>query len=137
MIRTVSKIALLSLAILGAGVGGCADVSDFLDRNVLMDEDASAGLIVKGTYHQRLGGDVFEYPCKTGETCREILVRDEYLRDHYVELDGKVLTLKVERTNACHDTRSSIYACKTSKNGTAFLILQWIDPSIGVLGGLG
>jgi hypothetical protein len=139
MIRIVSRIAALTCGVLG--LMGCADVNDFLVRNVLMDEEAGGGQIVQGRLHSMTtAGDVFEFPCKadeTGKSCTAVLIRDSYLRDNYVELNGKTLTLRVERTNACHDTRSSLYACKTSKDGTAFLILQWIDPAIGFLGGLG
>ena len=135
MNRMVSRIVLLAGAALGVSLGGCADVNDFLARNVLMDDEAGGSQIVEGRLHSGTSaGDVFEFPCKTDMACTAVLIRDAYLRDHYVGLNGRTLTLRVERTNACHDTRSSLYACKTSKDGTAFLILQWIDPSLGFFG---
>jgi len=47
-----------------------------------------------------------------------------------VTLDGRKLVLRVERTNACHDPRSSQFACQTSRDGTALVILQWIRPEV-------
>jgi hypothetical protein len=117
----------LSLVLAGLSLAGCADVNDFL----FGQSGPAAGEIVAGVYHRTpLSGDLFDFPCRYGHVCRAVLVRDEYLRDHYVDLDGKKLVLRIERTNACHDPRSSQYACQSSPDGTALLILQWIRPEV-------
>ncbi|MGH6875843.1 MAG: hypothetical protein ACREHV_00540 [Rhizomicrobium sp.] len=124
MIGTRWSVVLL----LGLFLGGCADVNDFLLGPF---SDAGQGQLVTGVYHRTaLYGDLFDYPCRHGHVCREVLIRDEYLRNHYVDLDGRKLVLRVARTNACHDPRSSQYACQTSSDGTAFLILQWVRPEV-------
>jgi len=122
MIRMVRPLAALSLLVLG----GCQDVNDFVFGPV---SDAGKGQVVTGVYHRtRLSGDLFDYPCRYGHVCRDVLIRDEYLRNHYVDLNGRKLVLRVERTNACHDKRSTQFACQTSRDGTAFRILQWVRP---------
>jgi hypothetical protein len=112
-----------------AGVlSGCQAVNDFVLGPV---SDAGEGEVVTGIYHRTpLSGDQFDFPCRYEHVCQAVLIRDEYLREHYVDLDGRKLVLRVERTNACHDTRSSEFACQTSRDGTALLILQWIRPDV-------
>jgi hypothetical protein len=125
MIRT-SRLMLITL--LAGTLGGCAAVNDFVLGPV---SDAGQGQIVTGIYHSTfLSGDQFDFPCRYGHVCQAVLVRDEYLREHYVDLDGRKLVLRVERTNACHDPRSSQFACQASRDGTALLILQWIRPEV-------
>ncbi len=118
-------LACVALALL---LGGCADVQDFILGDV---EGKQTGEVVTGRYFRtRLAGDIFEFPCHYGQICRAVLVRDNYLRFHSYDLDGKKLTLRVQRTNACHDLHSSDFACHTSRDGTALIILQWIEPSV-------
>lgn len=125
MIR--SHRTLLALGLF-AVLGGCAAVNDFVLGPV---SDAGEGEVVKGVYHRsELSGDLFDYPCRYGHVCQTVLIRDEYLREHYVTLDGQKLVLRVERTNACHDPRSSQFACQASRDGTALVILQWIRPEV-------
>ncbi|HEY3636736.1 MAG TPA: hypothetical protein VGK90_01195 [Rhizomicrobium sp.] len=115
------------LLLMGA-LGGCAAVSDFVLGPV---SDSDEGEVVTGVYHRTsLSGDQFDFPCRYGHVCRAVLIRDEYLREHFVELDGRKLELRVKRTNACHDKKSSQFACQTSRDGTALLILEWIEPSV-------
>jgi hypothetical protein len=125
MIRTWLVLATLLLAV---AASGCQAVSDFVLGPV---SDAGEGQIVTGVYHRTpLSGDLFDFPCRYGHVCQAVLIRDEYLREHYVSLDGRKLVLRVERTNACHDPRSSQFACQTSRDGTALVILQWIRPEV-------
>lgn len=113
--------------LVGLALASCANVNDFL----FGENGPAAGEIVAGVYHRTpLSGDIFDFSCHLGHVCRAVLVRDDYLRDHYVDLDGKRLILRVERANACHDPRSSQFACQTSPDGTALLILQWIRPEV-------
>jgi hypothetical protein len=118
------------LFIVGAAgaLGGCQAVNDFVLGPV---SDAGEGQVVTGVYHRTpLSGDRFDFPCRYGHVCQAVLIRDEYLREHNVSLDGRKLVLRVERTNACHDTRSSQFACQTSRDGTALVILHWIRPEV-------
>ncbi len=127
MIRSSRALFALCLG-LAAALGGCAAVNDFVLGPV---SDAGQGEIVKGVYHRTaLSGDLFDYPCTYGHVCQAVLIRDEYLREHYVTLDGRKLVLRVERTNACHDPRSSEFACQASRDGKALVILQWIRPEV-------
>jgi hypothetical protein len=113
---------------LAAALGGCQAVNDFVLGPV---SDADEGQVVTGVYHRTpLSGDRFDFPCRYGHVCQAVLIRDEYLREHYVDLDGRKLVLRVERTNACHDPRSTQFACQTSRDGTALVILQWIRPEV-------
>jgi len=124
MFWIVSRMRLILL--MGLAVGGCAQVSDFL-----MGRSEGEANIVTGVYHRTAeSGDIFDFSCRYGHVCRAVLVRDEYLRNHSVELDGRKLVLRVQRTNACHDRRSSQFACQTSPDGTALLILQWVRPEV-------
>jgi hypothetical protein len=107
---------------------GCQSVNDFVLGPV---SDAGQGQTVTGVFHRTpLSGDQFDFPCRYGHVCQAVLVRDEYLREHYVSLDGRKLVLRVGRINACHDTRSTQFACQTSRDGTALVILQWIRPEV-------
>ena len=109
-------------------LGGCADVNNFVMGPIRGDDE---GNLVKGVYHRTpVSGDIFDYACGSGHVCRTVLVRDDYLRNHFVDLDGKKLVVRVERASACHDRRSSQFACRTSPDGTAFLILQWVRPEV-------
>jgi hypothetical protein len=111
-----------------ATLSGCQAANDFVLGPF---SDAGEGQLVTGVYHRTpLAGDLFDFPCRYGHVCRAVLVRDEYLREHYVSLDGRKLVLRVARANACHDPRSSEFACQTSRDGTALLILQWIRPEV-------
>ncbi|HTT82876.1 MAG TPA: hypothetical protein VMF67_05315, partial [Rhizomicrobium sp.] len=89
MIRTWQVLTLL----LAFAAGGCQDVSDFVLGPV---SDAGEGEIVTGVYHRgQLSGDLFDFPCRYGHVCQAVLIRDEYLREHYVTLDGRKLVLRV------------------------------------------
>jgi hypothetical protein len=113
---------------LALGLGGCADINDFLLGDVA---NQPTGEIVTGRYFRtRLSGDILEFPCHYGQICKAVLIRDNYLRFHSFDLDGKKLVLRVQRTNACHDVHSSDFACHTSPDGTALIILQWIEPDV-------
>lgn len=72
-------------------------------------------------------GDVLTYGCPGGK-CRETLVRDRFLQEHGAELFGKFITIRVRRIDACHDPRSTRYACQTRVKDTALLILEWVHP---------
>jgi hypothetical protein len=125
MIRFARLLVIVSIA---GTLGGCQAVNDFVLGPV---SDAGEGQVVTGVYHRTpLSGDTFDFPCRYGHVCQAVLVRDEYLREHFVSLDGRKLVLRVARTNACHDTRSTQFACQTSRDGTALLILQWIRPEV-------
>jgi hypothetical protein len=116
------------LPLLAVALAGCQAVNDFVLGPV---NDAGEGQVVTGVFHRtQLSGDQFDFPCRYGHVCKAVLIRDEYLREHYVDLDGKKLVLRVARTNACHDRRSTQFACQTSRDGTALLILQWIRPEV-------
>ena len=118
----------LFCVLMTGALGGCQAVNDFVLGPV---SDAGDGQVVTGVYHRTpLSGDQFDFPCRYGHVCQAVLVRDEYLREHYVDLDGRKLVLRVARPNACHDTRSTQFACQTSRDGTALLILQWIRPEV-------
>ncbi|HEX4158314.1 MAG TPA: hypothetical protein VHY79_07545 [Rhizomicrobium sp.] len=125
MIRVSPVLVVIWIA---AALGGCQAANDFVLGAV---SDAGEGQVVTGVYHRTLlSGDLFDFSCRYGHVCQAVLVRDEYLREHYVSLGGRKLVLRVERTNACHDPRSSQFACQTSRDGTALVILQWIRPEV-------
>ena len=125
MIRLSRLLVIVSVA---GALGSCQAVNDFVLGPV---RDAGDGQIVTGVYHRTpVSGDLFDFPCRYGHVCQAVLVRDEYLREHYVSLDGRKLVLRIERMNACHDQRSTQFACQTSRDGTALLILQWIRPEV-------
>jgi hypothetical protein len=116
------------VVLLGLALACCAAANNFVMGPIRGDGE---GELVTGTYHRTyLAGDMFDFTCRYGHVCRAVLVRDEYLRDHFVDLDGRKLVLRVERTNACHDPRSSQFACQTSPDGTALVILQWVRPEV-------
>lgn len=121
-------IGLRIIMLLGLALGGCAQVNDFVMGPVRGDDE---GTIVTGFYHRTpVSGDLFDYNCRSGHLCRTVLVRDEHLRNYLVDLDGRKLVLRVERVSACHDARSSQFACRSSTDGTAFVILQWVRPEV-------
>jgi hypothetical protein len=124
----MNRATLLLAVVFAAALCGCQAVNDFVLGPV---SNEGEGRIVTGVYHRTsLSGDLFDFPCRYGHICQAVLVRDEYLREHYVGLDGRKLVLRVERANACHDPRSSEFACQTSRDGTALVILQWIRPEV-------
>src|SRR5262249_20957561 len=125
---TMARIVLPTVLLCGAVLAGCAQVNNFVMGPVRGDDE---GNIVTGFYHRTpLSGDLFDYNCRSGRLCRTVLIRDDYLRNHFVHLDGKKLVRRVARASACHDPRSSQFACRTSPDGTAFLILQWVRPEV-------
>jgi len=83
---------------------------------------------VVGRYKYEFG-DTLQYNCGKPQPCVKVLVRDQFLRAHVNDLDGKTITLDVTKIDACHDPRSTSFACVTSGDGTAFLILKWINPA--------
>ncbi|HEY1613283.1 MAG TPA: hypothetical protein VGF97_06270 [Rhizomicrobium sp.] len=120
---------ILACLAFGLALAGCADVNDYFFHNVA---DVEMGQVITGRYfNTRISGDLFEFPCRdNARICKAVLIRDNYLRFHSWELDGKKLVLRVQRTNACHDIHSTDFACHTSRDGTALLILQWIRPDV-------
>jgi hypothetical protein len=125
MTRLLRLLVFVSIA---GTLSGCQAVNDFVLGPV---SDAGEGQVFTGIYHRgNLTGDLFDFPCRYGHVCQGVLVRDEYLREHYVGLEGRKLVLRIGRINACHDTRSTQFACQTSRDGTALLILQWIRPEV-------
>jgi hypothetical protein len=126
--EVMMAIALRTIVLCGLVLGGCAQVNNFVMGPIRGDDQGS---LVTGFYHRTpLSGDLFDYNCSYGHLCRTVLIRDDYLRNHFVDLDGRKLVLRVERTSACHDPRSSQFACRSSPDGTAFVILQWVRPEV-------
>lgn len=82
--------------------------------------------VITGTFKYERG-DVLEYKCPKG-TCRDTLVRDQYLQEHGAELFGQNITIRVRRIDACRDPRSTAHACRTRLNDTVLLIVEWVRP---------
>lgn len=88
--------------------------------------------IIEGQYKYEFG-DTLQYDCGKAAPCTTVLVRDKFLQDHVNELDGKTIKVEVVKIDACHDKRSTSFACVTSGNGTAFVVIKWIVAIPGQL----
>lgn len=65
-------------------------------RDELMRAVEADFVTLRGTY-LHVDGDRFVYECGGGSLCSDVLVRDEYLKAHVVELDGKPISIVVRR----------------------------------------
>jgi hypothetical protein len=88
---------------------------------------AAKSEVIEGRYKYEFG-DTLQYNCGKTAPCTTVLVRDKFLQDHVNELDGKTIRVEVLRIDACHDKRSTSFACVTSGNGTAFVVVRWVNP---------
>ncbi len=89
----------------------------------------SGRMTLTGQYRY-IDGDVFIYECG-GSVCADTLIRDAYLQAHVNELEGRMITIVVERIAACDAHKASQVACIGSVNPSALRIAKWIRPSPG------
>jgi hypothetical protein len=73
-----------------------------------------------------LDGDRLLIDCGRREACEEMLVRDERLQREVVALQGRRLTLRVQRVEGCGAASSEAVCVRGAR--TALRILEWISP---------
>jgi hypothetical protein len=80
--------------------------------------------IVAGTV-KYVDGDRLLVACGKAEPCMETIARDERFGRDAVQLQGKKVTLRVQRVDACGPDSTQV-ACIRSLDGTALNIVEWV-----------
>jgi hypothetical protein len=86
----------------------------------------SSSKTITGIY-KFVDGDRIFYNCG-GDTCVDLLIRDKYLQEHGVDLNGRTVTIEVKRVLSCDEQKGDQTACLRS-SGSAFRIVRWVLPA--------
>ena len=85
---------------------------------------APEDLVVKGVL-QFEDGDRLMVDCGRSAPCAETIVRDARMQREINDLQGRRLTLRVRRVDAC-SAQSSEVVCLRADGSTALVIVDWL-----------
>src|SRR4051812_19614183 len=86
----------------------------------------SNGTFVIDGLYKYSDGDRIVWRCRKRTECMDVVIRDSRLAQSATKLLNHRVSIRVRRVKACGPESTQV-ACLRSNNGTALLIVEWLD----------